>query len=285
MNVYRWSTDPLLQEAKAFGYVRRSLPLIADSALKEAFRARDVKMNGARISPEDRILPDAAMEVYTPFEASLRVVYEDEHVLLIDKPAGLCTRDEYCPMTAETLAAAHCGEGSMPRLCHRLDTRTSGLLLLAKDDATENEMTAVFKNRDIRKEYECIVKGEMRPPEALKTAYLIKNAEKGRVRVISHRTPGAREIRTAYRTVAREGETSRLRVELLTGRTHQIRAHLAYLGHPILGDDVYGDRDFNRRRSAVGSLKLCAVSLTFCFRPDSALYYLNGKSFTVPAPF
>ncbi len=242
-------------------------------------------MNGVRIGPEEKIISEAQMEVYTPFEASLHVVYEDERILLINKPAGLCAQDDFSPMTVETMAAAHCRGACVPALCHRLDTRTSGLLLLAKDPDAEKEIGTVFRSREITKEYECLVKGEMRPRENLCEAYLIKDAEKGRVRVISHRTPGAKEIRTAYRTLAKEGELSRLRVELLTGRTHQIRAHMAYLGHPILGDDIYGDRSFNRRKGSVGRLKLCAVMLSLRFNADSSLHYLNGAVFTVQAPF
>ena len=266
-------------------YLRRSLPLIPESALKNAFRSRDVKMNGVRISPEDHIVAGALMEVYSAAEAPLPVVYEDERVLVINKPAGLCVMDEHCGMTVQTLAQAHCGENCLPRLCHRLDTRTSGLLVIARDDETEREITESFKSRDVTKEYECLVKGEMRPKEALCQAYLIKDAERGRVRVISHRTPGAREIRTSYRTLSMRGEISRRGVRLLTGGTHHSRAHLAYLGHPILGDDIYGDREFSRRNGSVGSLKLCAVSLTLRFGPESPLRYLDGREFTVAAPF
>lgn len=285
MNVFRWEAGKDLTDTKAINYLRRSLPLFPESVLKDAFAKRDVKMDGVRIGPDASVPPGARMEVYTPFGPELDVVYEDERVLLINKPAGLCVRDEHCPMTVETLAAARCGDGSVPRLCHRLDTRTSGLLLLAKDGETEEQLAAMFKGRDIAKEYECLVKGEMRPPEALCEAFLIKDAQRGRVRVISHRTPGAKEIRTAYAVLSREGELSRLRVKLLTGRTHQIRAHMAYLGHPILGDDIYGDRGLNRRMGAAGSLKLCAVSLTLHPSRDSALYYLDGREFTVAAPF
>ena len=285
MNVYRWETGPVQPGIKALNYLRRSLPLIPESALKNAFRSKDVKMNGVRISPEDHILAGAVMEVYTAAGAVLSVIYEDERVLVINKPAGLCTQDVYCGMTVQTLAQAHCGENCEPRLCHRLDTRTSGLLVIAKDDESEREITGAFKNRDVSKEYECLVKGEMRPKEAMCQAYLIKDAEVGRVRVISHRTPGAKEIKTAYRTLSMQGEISRLRVQLLTGRTHQIRAHLAYLGHPLLGDDIYGDREFSRRNASVGNLKLCAVSLTLRFSPGSLLRSLDGREFTVPAPF
>ena len=146
-------------------------------------------------------------------------------------------------------------------------------------------MKNIFRVRHIRKEYECLARGEMRPPEGRFTAYLVKDSVRGKVRVISHQTPGAREIVPGYRLVRKEGELSRLRVELLTGRTHQIRAHLAYLNHPILGDDLYGDRELNRRHKSVGQLKLCAVLLSLDVPETDPFAYLNGREFTVEAPF
>ena len=157
----------------------------------------------------------------------------------------------------------------------------------ALDQKLEENQAALdqaFRERTLKKEYTCLVRGEMRPPEKVCRAYLIKNARVGRVRVISHETPGARPIVTAYRTLSREGELSRLQVDLLTGRTHQIRAHLAYLAHPILGDDVYGDRAVNRRLKSVGRLKLCASSLTLHFQ-DGPLAALDGRCFEIQPPF
>ena len=121
----------------------------------------------------------------------------------------------------------------------------------------------------------------MKPPQAVCKAWLIKDARKARVRITDHPEPDAKPIVTGYETLE-SGSVSRLRVHLMTGRTHQIRAHLAALGHPILGDDLYGDRDFNRREKA-RSLKLCAVSLKFDTK--GRLPQLDGKEFSVIPPF
>ena len=283
MELYRWMVAPSQRIAKAGNYLRYAMPLLPEKEIRTVFSRRDVKMDGIRIGAEDEIRPGAEMTVYTGYTVRLPVVYEDGRILLLNKPAGLCTDDPYAGMTVLSLLERERGEAF--RLCHRLDTRTSGLLLLCRDERTEGEAAELFKNRLLKKEYECLVRGEMRPKEAVCEAYLVKDSRAGTVRVVSHRTPGAKQIRTGYRCIEKNGEISRLRVDLLTGRTHQIRAHMAYLNHPILGDDLYGDREFNRRNHSVGDLKLCAVSLTLFPPEDSGLHDLSGQTFSIPAPF
>ena len=121
----------------------------------------------------------------------------------------------------------------------------------------------------------------MKPSTAVCTAYLIKDSDHARVRVLDHPVPGGRKIITAYETMD-AGPVSRLKVHLITGRTHQIRAHLAALGHPILGDEVYGDRSFNRLNKA-RNLKLCAVSLTL--ETCGKLPSLDHRRFEINSPF
>ncbi len=283
MERYQWRVSDAQKPIQAANYLRYAMPLMPEKERREAFRRRDVLMDGKRIDSADGIRPGAAITLYTLYKVSLPVVYEDEKVLLINKPAGLCTSDPHVGMTVLSLLERE--RGKEYRLCHRLDTRTSGLLLLCTEEETEKEIQDLFRDRCLKKEYECLVRGEMRPQEAVCDAYLIKDSKAGVVRVISHRTPGAKPIRTGYRCLEKKGELSRLRVELFTGRTHQIRAHMAYLNHPILGDDVYGDRELNRRAHSVGELKLCAVSLTLYPPQGSTLFYLYGKEFSVPAPF
>lgn len=264
-------------------YVQKMLPLVPGRYVRQAFEKKDVKVDGSRAHSDDRVRPGAQIQVYTPYVPQIPVVYEDDRVLLVNKPAGLCVMDEHAGMSLISLMEKRAAGAYRPRLCHRLDTQTSGLLLLCKDDESEQALLAAFRERTLKKEYECLVRGEMRPPRAVVNAFLVKNAAQARVRIVSHETPGSKPVITGYEVIAREGELSRLRVDLITGRTHQIRAHMAFLSHPLLGDDVYGDRALNRRCKANG-LKLCAVRLGF-YGLGEPLSYLNGKVFEIPAPF
>ena len=139
-----------------------------------------------------------------------------------------------------------------------------------------------FRKHTLTKRYECVVKGTLRPPQQTVYAHILKDTRAGRMRVVSHSTPDTKPIATQYETIAAEGAVSRLRVTLLTGRTHQIRAQMAALQHPILGDDVYGDRTFNQRMHAK-RLMLCSTELTL--NAGGILSYLDGRQFSVKAPF
>lgn len=264
-------------------YVRQAFPLLPSHVLRDAFAARDVKMNGVRAGRDEKIAPGARVTVYTGFCPELPVVFEDENILLINKPAGISAEEDgRGGMTVLSLLTERAQGRYTPRLCHRLDNPTSGLLLLCKNDESEAALLSAFAERKLEKIYQCLVRGEMRPPAALKEAYLIKDAQRARVRVITHETSGALPIATAYETLAFDGALSRLRVTLLTGRTHQIRAHMSFLSHPILGDDKYGDRALNRRYKTT-LLRLCATELTL--RPGGALAYLDGRHFSIQPPF
>ena len=153
--------------------------------------------------------------------------------------------------------------------------------LFAKNEKARSALEEVFRQRTVEKYYTCLVRGIPKPPAAVCSAFLLKDAEHGKVRVLDHEAPGARSVVTGYETLE-SGAVSRLKVHLITGRTHQIRAHLAALGHPVLGDDLYGDRAFNHLQK-VRSLKLCATELTL--HTGGALPGLDGKEFRIDPPF
>lgn len=277
---------------RAGDYLRAALPDLPESTLRALFASRDVKAGNVRIRKDYVLRVGETLRVYLPdrkeagSSASLRVVYEDDDVLLVNKPAGISVEadstpgiplTELCRLHAEDNGAA----AFPPQPCHRLDNRTSGLCLFAKNEKALEILLDVFRSRTLEKYYTCLVRGVMKPPSAECTAFLLKDAERAKVRILDHPLPGARKIVTGYETLE-SGPVSRLKVHLVTGRTHQIRAHLASLGHPLLGDDLYGDREFNRRMKA-RSLKLCATSLKL--DTSGRLPQLDGLVFTIDPPF
>ena len=260
-------------------YVRRAFPLLPESVLRAAFAERDVKMDGRRCAKETAVVPGSEVTVFTPCEAAMAVVYEDEHILAVDKPAGVsCDADAYGSMTVADWAAIHAGGAYTPRMVHRLDNRTSGLLLLAKDEAAEEALKRMFARHTGVKQYACIVGGRPEPPEAVREAWLTKDASGARVRVSEQERSGAKKIVTGYETL-RSGLLSLLRVTLFTGRTHQIRAHMAFLGHPVLGDDRYGDRALNRSYRC-DQLMLRSVSLRV--DTEGEVPEIDGKLIEIP---
>ncbi|QUC67775.1 pseudouridine synthase [Aristaeella hokkaidonensis] len=275
-------------------YLRSALPDLPESVLRRIFASRDVKLDGVRVSRDQRLQEGQCLKVYIPdtssgsFSAapSLPVVYEDDDVLLVNKRAGISVEpDARGGVTLTNLCQEYVRrtnpDAFPPAACHRLDNKTCGLCLFAKNQQALDILQDVFRSRKLEKYYVCLVRGIMKPPEAVCHAWLVKDALHARVRITDHQEPGAKPVSTGYETLE-SGPVSRLRVHLITGRTHQIRAHLAALGHPLLGDDLYGDRDFNRREKA-RSLKLCAVSLTI--DTDGRLPALDGKTFTIDPPF
>lgn len=268
---------------RLFSYTRRMLPDLPECILREAFRKRDVKVNGIRAGMDATLTPGAEVCVYTreAREKTVPVLYQDERVLVVVKPAGIsCEPDAKGGKTLPQMLREQLG-GSEPLLCHRLDNPTAGLLVLARTPGVQLNLQDAFRERRVHKEYICLVKGTPEPSHALLSGWLVKDARMARVRVTRHPQPGAKEIVTEY-TVLEAGECARLRVRLHTGRTHQIRAHLASIGHPLLGDDQYGDRAFNKQQKC-RALKLCATSLQFELTGE--LTYLNAMRFTCEPGF
>ncbi len=270
-------------------YLMRALPGLPAWAIREAFSRRDVKMDGLRVKADAMTKHGAQVLVYGVQEEDampLDVVYEDEYVLLVNKPANISVQgDSGGGATVESLALCHVRKDNPdafpPKACHRLDNQTSGLLLLAKSDRVEELMTSAFKERTVKKTYTCLVKGTPHLREDTLHAFLLKDAKAAHVQVFDYSVPGALPITTGYRVVE-AGSVCRLEVDLITGRTHQIRAHLNHIGHPVLGDDAYGDRVFNKEQG-VKRLMLCATSITLSGKDE--LSYLNGQTFAILPPF
>ncbi len=279
MKLHTFTIPQGARAEKLYAYARRMLPQTPPSALREAFQKRDVKVDGKRVGLDAVVTPGTEVRIYTrdvPVQR-IPVLFEDENVLVAVKPAGVsCEPDAKggCPFPA--LLQQQMGAGAQePLLCHRLDNPTEGLMLLAKTPEAQQTLVEAFRSHQVHKEYACLVRGTPKPPKAVCTAWLQKDALHATVRVFAQEREHCKQIVTEYEVLS-PGECARLRVRLHTGRTHQIRAHMAFLGHPLLGDDRYGDRAFNKRMKA-RRLMLCATGLSFAL--EGPLAYLNERRF------
>ena len=258
-------------------YLSRAFPALPGWLLRETLKKKDVRVNGVRSSGDVLVRGGDVLTLYVEaryLTALPDVIYEDDALLVVDKPAGIPVDSDGRGVGADTMLArlrAVCPEA---RLCHRLDTGTGGVLIAAKDAGTEARMRDIFETHNLTKLYQCVVVGQPPRDDARLTAWLEKDAGASRVRVIDHPAPRALPIETRYRVLTRAGGLARLEINLITGRTHQIRAHLSHVGLPLLGDDKYGDRAANRRFRASQPVLWCTrVSLeghTFESRPRFA---------------
>lgn len=243
------------------------------SAFCRALRKKDVKVNGKRVG-EDLILNvgDKVTIYYQPTVVDkYTVIFSDANILIINKKRGFTAEDVF-----DTLSKSY----SNVRFIHRLDRNTDGLMVFALNDQAEKELLLGFKDRAFDKKYRATVKGTPKIKQAVLTAYLLKDSDASLVKIYDNHIKGSVPIKTGYKLVETNGETSVLEVELFTGKTHQIRAHLAYIGYPILGDGKYGDFEFNKKHG-VNEQMLTSTSITFHFDKDCALRYLNGKTFSI----
>ncbi len=219
-------------------------------------------------------------KAWAPFEdelsaliAGVRLVYADGDLVVADKDAGLSvTKDDGGDSLEGRLTDAF-KQAVFP--VHRLDVATTGLVMFARNERAQQALDEAIRARTLRKYYRCEVHGSPAFEQAELRAYIVKDAEAARSYVYGEPRPGAKEIVTRCRVLRREAQTSLLEVELVTGRTHQIRAHLAFIGHPLVGDDRYGAHEKDRLLGA-RTLKLRAVRLELFFPKGNSLDRLNG---------
>ena len=283
----------------------RDLPA---SLMYKGIRTKNIKLNGKRCEISTRVQEGDVITLYLKDDVltqgpsvpdfmtagkELHVLYEDENILLANKPAGLLVHpdeNEYRDTLIMRIQRYLFEKGEYnpdkensftPALVNRIDRNTSGIVISAKNATALRILNEKMKRRELHKYYLCIVHGTFEQKSDTLQGYLEKNEDQNRVYISGRRNAGAREIATRYTVVAENERFSLLEIELLTGRTHQIRAHLASFGHPLLGDGKYGTNALNKG-TGFSKQQLCSYRLQFDFStPAEQLDYLNGKEFTL----
>ena len=290
-------------------YPNLTLPLIC-----KLMRKKRIKLNGAKAEPNTKLREGDVFRFYLSDEllskeqsarendfrtvpSELSIIYEDENLLLVDKPVGMVVHEDNdnTADTADTLINRilcylwkkgeydpENEQSFVPALCNRIDRNTCGIVIAAKTAEALRVLNQKIRDRELVKLYLCVVSGTPARREAMLTAYLKKLPEENRVIISDKKQPDYLTIKTKYRVLESRGEQSLVEVDLLTGRTHQIRAHFAHIGNPLLGDGKYG---VNKLNKALGYRyqALCSYKLIFRFTTDAGeLEYLNGREFEIP---
>ena len=289
-------------------FLAKAVPLLPASLAQKYIRIKRIKINGGRGERDTRLQSGDLIQLYindeffdkprednaflTVAAPKLNIVYEDEHILLVDKRPGQAVHPHDGAEYGRTLIdhiqsylyqkrewRPREENSFTPALCNRIDRNTGGIVIAAKTADALRIMNQKIKDRELDKRYLAIVEGTPKPANGSLKGYLFKDAQKNKVFVTNKPQPGAKTCQTNYKTLASAQGLSLVECELITGRTHQIRAQFAHAGHPLLGDGKYGklDKRFDRTYQALYSYKL-----TFTFSTDAgALEHLNGKTFQV----
>ena len=275
MRTYKFDRKPI----RLSKYLAEVFPELRFGYFRTLLKQREIRINGKKISQDIYLNPGDNVEVFCEEEKLLKFnyeqVYSDENLLIAVKPRGVAS-EEFCKRISTT-------ENKPIELAHRLDTNTKGLLIMSYNEKTSEALREGFRKGAIIKKYFALVGGTLKEKLDLRD-YLVKDAEKGVVTVTELKVNGAIPIRTEVEPVEYGEGTTTVEVTLHTGKTHQIRAHLAYAGYPIVGDTKYGDFELNRVMRAKRQY-LTACKLAFNFHKSSFLSYLNDKKFEIERDF
>lgn len=289
-------------------FLCKAVPSLPQSLLYKYLRLKRIKLNGKKAAPSIRLQQGDLLELFINDEffnptrpqfdfltagKRLDIVYEDNNLLLVDKKQGLIVHPDQKEYRDTLIGRIQrylfengeynpkAGQSFAPALANRIDRNTGGIVIAAKNAQALRVLNEKMKNREIEKYYLCLVHGIPQKREATLTGYLYKDESKNQVTVQRTPIPSGKTITTRYRVLIADGDKALLEVQLLTGRTHQIRAHLASIGHPLVGDGKYGKNAADKKEGFVHQA-LYSYKLKFAFRSDAeCLNELNGQEFTV----
>ena len=293
---------------KLVRFLQKTMPSAGMGQIRKFLRLGRIKVDGKKGNEETQLTAGQTVEMYVedsffeavpredPFYSKIRpkltILYEDAHIMLLDKRAGLiCHPDDGEKVhTLLTYAQAYLyqkGEwnpqsGFAPALCNRIDRFTAGVVILAKTQEALSAMDEKIRTHEVQKYYLCIVHGRMKHPGGTLRHYLMKKPEQKKVTVLKKNEPGSKEAITYFQAIDENNGLTLCECLLGTGRTHQIRAQFAAIGHPLLGDNQYGSAKQNEKYGRVTGQALCAYRLVFDFEGDAGcLEGLNGRTFQV----
>lgn len=290
-------------------FILKVAPALPAALMQKYLRLKRIKVNGARAQADLRLTQGDVIEMYINDEffpggeikklpeasPDVNVVYEDDNVLIVNKPAGISVHEDEQAGNDNLIRRAQAylhATGSYdpekentfaPALCHRLDRNTGGLVLIAKTAPALRAADEMFRSRSIKKTYVCLVHGTPKPRDGVLRHFLRRDKKQKMVTVFDHPVPDGLTAETGYRTLISKDDISLLECHPYTGRTHQIRAQLAYAGHPLCGDTKYGTIKQNKGLP-FRYQTLWAVSLFFDCSADGPLAALAGKTITCPDP-
>ena len=264
-------------------FILDNLPFITQNTLYKLLRKKDIKVNNKRVNTNVTIHTGDIISVYISYSNLLQIVYEDDNILVVNKPTKLEVTGTNSLTSLVHKKYDNSSFQYMP--CHRLDRNTTGLVLFAKNKTALDILNKKFKNHEIEKHYLALVYGIPKKETLKMEAYLFKDSKKSLVYISDSFKKGYKKIITYYNIIKKYENSSVLDIQIETGRTHQIRAHLAHIGHPIIGDGKYGINKINKEFGAKFQ-QLVAYKLVFNFKTDSGiLNYLNNKTISINCTF